>query len=184
MFYYNQDEKCLLLVLDKTLKRVYGVRLDNRKILRARGPITGYLERFFFVIQETNTLTFVKHNTTLHVKNLPHKATTFGPLKIDQSTTSIVTCDIFHAAHKQTSLFIKLSQKQVCTQPQKCKGVVVSEMTYQDKRLIKITWCLITFRICVFCPQASYMCELKWLKSASSDFFGENFVIAMPKIKF
>ena len=57
LFYYNQDEKYLLLVLDKTLKRTYGVRLDNRKILRARGPITGYLERFFFVIQQTNTLT-------------------------------------------------------------------------------------------------------------------------------
>ena len=34
-------------VLDKTLKGIRGVRLDNRKVLRAPGPRTKFFERFF-----------------------------------------------------------------------------------------------------------------------------------------
>ena len=38
-------------VLDNTLKDIRGVRLDNRKVLRAPGPKTKYFERFFVVRQ-------------------------------------------------------------------------------------------------------------------------------------
>ena len=34
------------MILDKTLKGIRGVRLDNRKILRAPGPRIKYFEGF------------------------------------------------------------------------------------------------------------------------------------------
>ena len=37
------------LVLDKTLKGIHGVRLDNRKVVRAPRPRTKYFESFFVV---------------------------------------------------------------------------------------------------------------------------------------
>ena len=43
-------------VLDKTLKGIRGVRLDNRKVLRAPGPRNEYFERIFFVVQQTTLL--------------------------------------------------------------------------------------------------------------------------------
>ena len=36
-----------ILVLDKTLKGIRGIRLDNRKVLRAPGPSTKYFNRLF-----------------------------------------------------------------------------------------------------------------------------------------
>ena len=36
-------------VLDKRVKSIRGVRLDNRKVLCAPGPTTKYFERFFVV---------------------------------------------------------------------------------------------------------------------------------------
>ena len=36
-------------VLDNTLKDIRGVRLDNRKVLRAPEPTTKYFERYFIV---------------------------------------------------------------------------------------------------------------------------------------
>ena len=36
-------------ILDKTLKGIRGVRLDNRKVLRVPGPGTKLFERFFLV---------------------------------------------------------------------------------------------------------------------------------------
>ena len=35
------------IIAFKTLKGIRGVRLDNRKVLRAPGPWTKYLERLF-----------------------------------------------------------------------------------------------------------------------------------------
>ena len=39
------------IIAFKTLKGIRGVRLDNRKVLRAPGPWTKYLERLFFIVQ-------------------------------------------------------------------------------------------------------------------------------------
>ena len=46
----SREEKApyLILVLDKTLKGIRGVRLDNRKVLCAPGPRTKYFESHFF----------------------------------------------------------------------------------------------------------------------------------------
>ena len=35
------------MVLDKTLKGIHGVRLDNRKVFHASGSRTKYFERLF-----------------------------------------------------------------------------------------------------------------------------------------
>ena len=39
------------LILDKTLKGIRGVRLDNKKVLCAPGPRTKYFERLFLIVQ-------------------------------------------------------------------------------------------------------------------------------------
>ena len=39
----------IYFVLDKTLKGMHGVRLDNLKVLRAPGLRTKYFDRFFIV---------------------------------------------------------------------------------------------------------------------------------------
>ena len=38
-----------MYVLDRTLKGIRGVRIDNRKVLRAPGPTTKYFEQFFII---------------------------------------------------------------------------------------------------------------------------------------
>ena len=42
----------MYIVLDKTIKGIRGVQLDNRKVLCAPGPTTKYVEPFF-VAQKT-----------------------------------------------------------------------------------------------------------------------------------
>ena len=42
------NKVCFSIVLDKTLKGIRGVRLDNRKVFRAPGPRTIYIERFLY----------------------------------------------------------------------------------------------------------------------------------------
>ena len=41
-----------ILVLYKALKGIRGVRLDNRKVLRAPGPRTKYFERVFLSLNK------------------------------------------------------------------------------------------------------------------------------------
>ena len=43
-------------VLDKTLRGIRGVRLDNRKVLRAPGFWIKYFERYYFLLNKQHII--------------------------------------------------------------------------------------------------------------------------------
>ena len=54
--------KIIRCVLDKTSKGIRGVRLDNRKVLRASGPRTEHFERLYFVAYKQLLASIVEQN--------------------------------------------------------------------------------------------------------------------------
>ena len=46
----------LIIVLDKTLKGIYGVQLDNRKVLHKPGPTTNYFDFWAFFLYFKNLI--------------------------------------------------------------------------------------------------------------------------------
>ena len=52
-----------------TITGIRGVRLDNRKVLRAQGPKTKYFERLFFSFNKLYGFKFF-HNNFSHLKQV------------------------------------------------------------------------------------------------------------------